>query len=80
MKFELYKDMVLTRDLPEERLKRGDIVKLVEHHPGGDREDGYSAEVFNALGDTIAVITVPESALEPLREDEICCVRPLAAV
>jgi hypothetical protein len=79
MKFELYKDMVLTRDLPEERLRRGDIVKLVEHHPGGDREDGYSAEVFNALGDTIAVITVPQSALEPLREDEICCVRRLAA-
>ncbi len=81
MKFELYKDMVLTRDLPAERLKRGDIVKLVEHHSGRPgQEDGYSAEVFNALGDSIAVITVPESALEPLREDEVCCVRPLAAV
>mgnify|MGYP000005847283 CR=1 FL=1 len=79
MKFELYKDMALTRDLPAERLRRGDIVKLVEHHVGRDREDGYSAEVFNALGDTIAVITVPESALEPLREDEVCCVRSLAA-
>ncbi|MBI2929985.1 MAG: DUF4926 domain-containing protein [Verrucomicrobia bacterium] len=77
MKFELYKDMVLTRDLPEERLKRGDIVKLVEHHPGRDREDGYSAEVFNAVGDTMAVITAPEFALEPLREDEVCCVRTL---
>ncbi|MBI4661099.1 MAG: hypothetical protein HY735_19895 [Verrucomicrobia bacterium] len=30
-----------------------------------------------ALGDTIAVITVPESVLEPLREDEVCCVRTL---
>lgn len=79
MKFELYKDMVLARDLPEEGLRRGDIVKLVEHHVGRDREDGYSAEVFNALGDTIAVVTVPESALEPLREDEVCCVRSLAA-
>ena len=77
MKFELYKDMVLTRDLPEDRLKRGDIVKLVDHHLGRDREDGYSAEVFNALGDTIAVITVPESALEALREDEVRCVRSL---
>lgn len=78
MRFELYKDVVLARDLPEERLKRGDIVKLVEHHVARDGEDGYSAEVFNALGDTIAVITVPESALEPLREDEVCCVRSLA--
>ena len=25
--------------------------------------------LFNALGDTLAVITVPDSALEPLRED-----------
>lgn len=78
MKYELYNDMVLTRDVPEHRLKRGDIVKLVEHHVAPDGEDGYSAEVFNALGETLDVITVPESALEPLREDEVCCVRSLA--
>jgi hypothetical protein len=55
----------------------GPIVKLVEHHVARDGEDGYSAEVFNAVGDTLAVITVPESALEPLREDEVCCVRSM---
>ena len=77
MKFELYKDVVLTHDVPEERLKRGDIVKLVEHPVARDGEDGYSAEVFNAVGDALAVITVPESAREPLREDEVCCVRSL---
>ncbi len=77
MKFELYKDVVLARDLPEERLKRGDIVKLVERHLARESEDGYSAEVFNAVGETLAVIAVPESALEPLREDEVCCVRSL---
>ena len=77
MKFELYKDVVLTRDVPEERLKRGDIVKLVEHHVAHGSEDGYSAKVFNAVGDTLAIITVPESALEALREDEVCCVRSL---
>lgn len=80
MKCELHKDMALTRDLPEERLKRGAIVKLVEHHSGRPgQEDGYCAEVFNALGDSIAIITVPESALAPLREDEVCSVRSLAA-
>ncbi|MBI4028628.1 MAG: DUF4926 domain-containing protein [Verrucomicrobia bacterium] len=77
MNFELYKDVALTRDMPEERLKCGDIVKLVEHHVARDGEDGYSAEVFNALGGTLTVITVAESALEPLREDEVCCVRSL---
>ena len=79
MKFELYKDVGLALDLPEHRLKRGDIVKLVEHHLAPDGGEGYSAEVFNVLGDTLAVITVPESALEPLREDEVLCARPLAA-
>ena len=40
MKFELYKNVVLAHDVPEERLKRGDIVKLVEHHVARDGEDG----------------------------------------
>ena len=79
MKFELYKDVVLARDLPEYRLKRGDIMKPVEHHLAPDGTEGYSAEVFNALGDTLTIITVPDSALEPLREDEVLCARVLAA-
>ena len=41
--------------------------------------EGYSIEVFNAVGDTIAVTAVPETALESLREDEILCARVLAA-
>jgi len=73
MKFELYQDAVLTRDVPEHRLKRGDIVKLVDHHVARDGSEGYSIEVFNAVGDTIAVTAVPETALETLREDEILC-------
>jgi hypothetical protein len=44
-------------------------VKPVEHHLAPDGAEGYSGEVFNALGDTLAIITVPDSALEPLRED-----------
>lgn len=77
MRFELYTDVVLTCDLPEHRLRRGDIVKLVDHHVAPDGTDGYSIEVFNAVGDTIAVIAVPASALEALREDEILCTRTL---
>jgi len=77
MKFELYTDVALTCDLPEHRLRRGDIVKLVDHHIAPDGTEGYSIEVFNAVGDTIAVTTVPASALEILREDEILCARPL---
>ena len=75
MKLELYTDAVLTCDVPEHRLKRGDIVKLVDHHVAPDGTDGYSIEVFNAVGDTIAVTAVPASAVKPLREDEILCAR-----
>lgn len=75
MKLELYTDAMLACDLPEHRLLRGDIVKLVEHHVAPDGAEGYSIEVFNAVGDTIAVTAVPASALEALREDEILCAR-----
>jgi Domain of unknown function (DUF4926) len=77
MKFNLYTDVVLTCDLPEHRLRRGDIVKLVDHHIAPDGREGYSIEVFNALGETIAVTAVPTSALEALRKDEVLCARTL---
>jgi hypothetical protein len=79
MKFELYTDAVLTCDVPEHRLKRGDVVKLVDHHVAPDGAEGYSIEVFNAIGDTFAVTTVPETSLEPLRKDEVLAARVLAA-
>ncbi|MEO5804315.1 MAG: DUF4926 domain-containing protein [Verrucomicrobiota bacterium] len=79
MKFKLYTDVALSSDVPESGLKRGDLVKLVDHHIAPDGTEGYSIEVFNAIGETIAVTCVPESSLESLRADEILSVRPLAA-
>jgi hypothetical protein len=77
MRFELYKDVALARDVPEYRLKRGDIVRPVDRHLARDGTEGYSIEVFNAVGETMAVTAVPESALESLREDEVLCARAL---
>jgi hypothetical protein len=79
MRFELYTNAALARDIPEHRLRRGDVVKIVDHHPSTNGETGYSIEVFNAIGDTIAVTAVSESALEPLHKDEVLSVRALAA-
>jgi Domain of unknown function (DUF4926) len=76
--FELYGDVALARDVPELGLRRGDVVKLVDHHVAPDGEEGYSIEVFNAVGETISVTAVPASALEALSEDEVLSVRPLA--
>jgi len=78
MKLELYTDAVLTEDVPEHRLKRGDVVKLVDNHVAPDGTEGYSIEVCNALGDTLVVTAVPAAALEPLREDEVLCARTLS--
>ncbi|MFM8684744.1 MAG: DUF4926 domain-containing protein, partial [Chthoniobacterales bacterium] len=61
----------------EHNLRRGDVVVIVDHHIARDGEEGYSIEVFNATGDTIAVATVPESQLEALRDDEVLCARVL---
>lgn len=78
MAFQLYTDAALARDVPEYRLRRGDVVKIVDHHQSANGEVGYSIEVFNAIGDTIAVTTVPESDLEALHEHEVFSVRMLA--
>jgi hypothetical protein len=78
MKFPLYTDVALACDLPEHRLRRGDLLRLVEHHiaPGG--AEGYSAEVLGAKGQTFAVIAVEARALEALRDDEVLSVRAIA--
>jgi hypothetical protein len=43
---------------------------------GGER--GCILEVFNAVGDSIAVVTAPVSAIEPLRANEVLSIRPFA--
>ena len=77
MTYKLFEEIVLTRDIPEKKLKKGDVATIVEHHSVLEGEDGYSLEVFDVLGNTIALITLPESAVEPLTENEIFSVRSL---
>lgn len=79
MKYELFTEVRLLRDIPEKRLKKGDVATIVEHHPSNTSQDGYSLEVFNVFGDTVAVVTVSESDIELLKEDEIFSVRSLKA-
>lgn len=76
---ELYQEVALTRDLPEYELKAGDVATLVDlvAHPA-DGEEGCVLEVFNAVGESLAVIAVPVSAVEALRADEILTVRSWA--
>ncbi|MDY7005585.1 MAG: hypothetical protein SWX82_17045 [Cyanobacteriota bacterium] len=43
-------------------------------------ENGYVLEVFNAIGESINVIIVHKSAVEPLKQDEILSVRFLVEI
>ncbi|MEM9816092.1 MAG: DUF4926 domain-containing protein [Cyanobacteria bacterium P01_D01_bin.6] len=63
----LYSRISLNRDFREYNLRRGDIATFIDTmpHPEGG-EDGYILEVFNALGESIDVVTVPKSAVAAL--------------
>ena len=78
---ELYQRVALTRDLPEHNLCKGDVAVVIEYLPGtsaSGSEPGYALEVFNAVGETLAVVMVPASAVKPLTEHEVFQVRPLS--
>ena len=80
MKPELYQRVALRRDVADHRLMRGDVAVLVDRvpHPSGG-ESGVVLEVFNAIGESLSVVAVKESDIEPLRADEVLTVRSLAA-
>lgn len=72
MNLPLYQRVALKRELPEHSLRRGDVAVLVDYvaHPEGG-EPGCVLEVFNALGESTAVVAVPESDIEGLRVDVV---------
>jgi len=79
MSLRLYDRVALRRPILDHSLRTGDVatlVEFVEHPSSGPR--GCVLELFNALGDSIGVVTVPEDAVEPLRADEMLSVRPMA--
>jgi hypothetical protein len=77
MKYPLFTRVALAEDLPKQNLRRGDLATIVEYYEGSPgQEAGYELEVFNAVGDTFAVVTARESQIESLRKDELLSVRP----
>jgi len=77
MKYPLFTRVALANDLTKENLRRGDLATIVEYYKASSaQEPGYELEVFNAVGDTFAVVTARESQIESLRNDELFSVRP----
>jgi len=81
MAYPLFTRVSLAKDFPEQSLHRGDLATIVEIHEGAPaQETGYSLEVFNAVGETIAVLVVEESSISPVKRNEILHVRQLSEV
>ena len=81
MTLALYQRVVLTQDLPKEGLRAGDVGVVVEHYQArADAPEGYELEVFAATGQTIAVVSVPASAVRQATEHEVLSVREMARV
>jgi hypothetical protein len=67
--------VVLTRDLPEHRLRKDDVGTVVMVHGQGL---GYEVEFATFSGVTISVITLPHDAVRPIKQGEIAHVREVA--
>jgi hypothetical protein len=79
MKPELFRRVVLARDLPEEGLRAGDVGVVVEHYSGtGDVPEGYELEFFSGTGETVAVVSVPATHVREATDHEVLSVRELA--
>ena len=79
MKLPLYREVVLARNFPNDNFHKGDIATLIDYvpHPEGG-EEGAILEVFNAIGDSIAVVTVPISSIDAIQPSDILSIRRLA--
>jgi hypothetical protein len=78
MSLKLLERAVLTEDLPGDGLCAGDLGVVVEHYDAnGETPEGCELEFVSAKGDTIAVVSVPSSAVRGVRDREILAVREL---
>ena len=68
-------NIVLTVDLPEHRLRKGDIGTVVLVH--ADR--GYEVEFVTLDGETLAVVSLDATRVRPIGAREIAHAREVAA-
>ena len=80
MPFDMYSDVILTRDVAERGLRTGDLGTVVEQHAvPGVSEQGYSVEFFDMTGNTVAVVTLQASSLRLPTPADRPAVRALSA-
>ncbi len=68
---------VLTIDLPDHGLSRGDIGTVVLLHNGGE---GYEVEFMTLTGETLSVVSLSAFQVRPIAPREIANARPVKKV
>ena len=74
MKITEHDCVVLTADLPDEKLKSGDVGTVVHIHKAGA---AYEVEFMTLDGHTVAVATVMANQLRPVSSRDLSHVREL---
>lgn len=72
MTIQLLDIVVLTRDLPEHGLRRGDLGAVVEQYG----PDAMGVEFVAASGRTQALVTLHREDVRPVADDDLVAVRP----
>jgi hypothetical protein len=76
MKVKEHDCVVLTSDLPEEKLKAGDVGTVIHIHKGGA---AYEVEFTTLAGSTLTVATIGSKQLRPVSNRDVSHVRELRA-
>jgi hypothetical protein len=67
--------VVLTRDLPQENLKAGDIGAVVMVYGNGE---AYEVEFVTLKGQTVSVVTVPHHGIRSVEDNDLPTARHAA--
>ncbi len=67
--------VVLTMDMPEHRLRKGDVGTVVLVHEG----PGYEVEFTTLDGETVAIVSLTPEQIRPIAPGEIAHVRAVEA-
>jgi hypothetical protein len=74
MSYRVLDTVVLTRDLPQYRLRAGDLGAVVEVY----EPDGLEVEFVTAAGRTEALVPLKQADVRPVAGDDLVTVRSLA--
>jgi len=70
-----FETVVLTENLPEYKLKSGDVGTIVHTHDNGE---AFIVEFITYGGNTVAVVTLTSDQIRPAQKTEMPHVRALA--